>query len=188
MLKRILVGLAGTDYTPVAIRRGVELATLHDAAITGVTIVDPSRLSGGEAVPAGGGGLAKKLRERKAQVTEQRVAKATAQFVEQCESAGVKFRLEHEQGDAFLHMLTHSRYYDITVFGLRSVFEYYFEDDSSTELLERMIHSGARPIVAVSQVYRPIRRVLIGYSGSVESVSRAVTDRCYRSTSEIWNY
>jgi len=38
MMKRILVGLAGTTYTPVAIERAVTLANSHDAEVTGVTV------------------------------------------------------------------------------------------------------------------------------------------------------
>jgi hypothetical protein len=44
MIKRILVGLAGTIYTPVAIERAVTLAKEHDAEVTGVTVLDPRRL------------------------------------------------------------------------------------------------------------------------------------------------
>jgi nucleotide-binding universal stress UspA family protein len=40
MMKRILVGLARTTYTPVAIERTVTLARAHDAEVTGVTVLD----------------------------------------------------------------------------------------------------------------------------------------------------
>ena len=53
MIKRILVGLAGTTYTPVAIERAVTLANSHDAEVTGVTVFDAShirRLGRGAAV------------------------------------------------------------------------------------------------------------------------------------------
>ncbi len=33
MIKRILVGLAGTPYTPVAIERAIGLAKAHDRAV-----------------------------------------------------------------------------------------------------------------------------------------------------------
>jgi nucleotide-binding universal stress UspA family protein len=40
MIKRILVGLGGTPYTPFAIPRSIELAQQHGAELTGVTVVD----------------------------------------------------------------------------------------------------------------------------------------------------
>ena len=46
MIKRILVGLAGTNYTPTAIQRAVTLAREHSADVTGVTVVDRRRLRG----------------------------------------------------------------------------------------------------------------------------------------------
>ncbi|HDZ78584.1 MAG TPA: universal stress protein, partial [Gammaproteobacteria bacterium] len=45
MIKRILVGLGGTPYTPVAIQRAVGLAKRFKAEITGVTVVDLKHLS-----------------------------------------------------------------------------------------------------------------------------------------------
>ena len=168
MVKRILVGLAGTEYTDVAIQRAVELAERHDAELTGVTVVDPAKISG-DAVPIGGGSTATELRQRKQEVTQQRINDATSSFIDHCQATNVRFRLEHEEGDAFKLMLSYSRYHDLTIFGLRSVFEYYFEDVDSGGLLERLIRGGARPIIAVSKKYRPVRRVVVAYSGSVES-------------------
>ena len=168
MVKKILVGLAGTEYTEVAIQRAIELAERHGAELTGVTVVDPAKISG-EAVPIGGGGTATELRQRKQEVTQQRVEAATFSFIKLCQAADVRYRLEHEEGDAFKLMLSYSRYHDLTIFGLRSIFEYYFENVDSGGMLERLIRGGVRPIVAVSKNYRPVRRVVVAYSGSVES-------------------
>jgi len=44
MIKRILVGLAGTTYTPVAIQRAVSLTQTHVAEVTGVTVLDRRRI------------------------------------------------------------------------------------------------------------------------------------------------
>ena len=40
MIRRILVGLGGTPYTSVGIQRAVELASRHEAGLTGVTLID----------------------------------------------------------------------------------------------------------------------------------------------------
>lgn len=44
MINRILIGLAGTTFAPVAIQRAVELGKAHAAEVTGVTVLDPHRL------------------------------------------------------------------------------------------------------------------------------------------------
>ncbi|MHC4359011.1 MAG: universal stress protein [Planctomycetota bacterium] len=43
MIKRILVGLGGTPYTPVAIKRAVGLAKRYEGRLTGVTIASRER-------------------------------------------------------------------------------------------------------------------------------------------------
>ena len=51
-IKRMLVGLAGTTYSPVAIQRAVALEQAHDAEVTGVTVLDSRYLSKlGKAAP-----------------------------------------------------------------------------------------------------------------------------------------
>jgi nucleotide-binding universal stress UspA family protein len=172
IIKRILVGLGGTPFTTVAIRRSVELAKSHDAQLTGVSVVDVNRLAHVGPVPLGGSASARALREHRLSVTRERVETAIAELESACREAGISVRILREQGDPFDLMMSCSRYHDVTVFGLRSIFEYgvlgEIEYDPG-DILTRLIAGGVRPIVAVSERYRPIRRVLIAYSGSMIS-------------------
>ena len=45
MLKRILVGLGGSDYTVAAINQAVAIAIAHNAELTGVSVTDPGRVT-----------------------------------------------------------------------------------------------------------------------------------------------
>jgi nucleotide-binding universal stress UspA family protein len=166
MTKRILVGLAGTSYSDVAIRRAVDLAQCHGAELTGVTVVDVKQLRSVGAAPIGAQESGMKLREHRLQITSERVEQVIADFEEACTAANVPYRVHREEGDAFDSMLSYSRYNDLTVFGLRSLFEYYFDKEESTDLLGRLVGGGVRPILAVSRQFRPIRRVLVAYNGS----------------------
>lgn len=169
MIKRILVGLAGTPYTQVAVRHAVELAGRHGAEVTGATVVDVGRLSNMGAVPIGAEGAVEELREWRFQITSEHVAEAVAGFEAACREGNVPCRVVSEEGNAFKLMQAHARYHDLIIFGLRSIFEYYFEDVDSSKLLARLVGGGVRPIVAVSREFRPIRRVLAAYSGSIGS-------------------
>ncbi len=172
VIKKILVGLGGTTFTGVAIRRATELAKLHDAQLTGVTVVDVKRLEDVGPVPIGGGAAAEGLREHRLLVTRERVEEATAEFESHCKAAGVKYCVDREEGNPFDLMTSLARYHDLMIFGLRSIFEYGVLGKSSHEasdVLTRLITEGVRPIIAVSEQFRPIRRVLIPYSGSMES-------------------
>ncbi len=168
MIKRILVGLSGSRFGDVAIRRAVELARIHDAELTAVTVVDSSQLQTVGAVPVGAGALAKELREHRIVVTYDRVERSVEEFRSACAVAGVRHKVVCEDGDPFSEMIAFSRYHDLMVFGLRGIFEYGFVETPS-DTLARLITDGVRPVLAVSEMFRPVRRVLVAYSGSVES-------------------
>ena len=168
MIKRILVGLAGTPLTPVAIRLATELAGRHGAHVTGVTVVDVQRLTHIGAAPIGASGVAEELREHRMQVTEAHVEKAIAEFESACNDAGVKYTVDRETGDEFALMTSLARYHDLMIFGMRGIFDCGLGVDPP-DALARLIGQGVRPILAVGGEVRPVRRVLMAYSGSLES-------------------
>ena len=58
------------------------------------------------------------------------------------------------------------------LFGLTGIFDYGLvtdQDEKPIDLLIRFIRAGVRPILAVDEEYRPLNRILIAYSGSMES-------------------
>jgi len=169
MIKRILVGLAGTPYSPAAIRTAVELALRHGAELPGVTVVDLNRLASVGPVPAGAGHYASRLREHHFTVTGERLQKAVGEFECACRDAGIAHSVRKEIGDAFGTLVAASRYHDLTVFGVRGIFESDLGPDDPGKTLAKILEAGLRPIVAVGREVRPIRRVLVAYSGSLES-------------------
>lgn len=168
MLKRILVGLAGTEYTTSAIRHAIALASTNNAEVTGVTVIDEKRLTLVGPVPVGGGAYAKDLAEDRMRKAAERSGLAEQQFLDACRTAGIRHRLVREVGEPFSHMVDLSRYHDLMVFGLRSLFEFDIVDDPHDALV-RLVQAGVRPLVAASKVFTPIKKVLVAYSGSIES-------------------
>ena len=168
MTKRILVGLGGTPFTTVAVKRAVELARAHHAHLTGVTIVELDQLHKVGPVPLGGGAYAKRMAQRRIDVTRERVEAAVAEFENACAEAGVDCSVERETGDAFDLMISHARYHDLTIFGLKSLFDYGLTEEPKDALIQ-LVSQGVRPILAVSPIYRNIRKALVAYSGSMES-------------------
>ena len=171
MIRKILLGLGGTPYTTVAIQCAVELAKRFEAEITGVTVLDLGRLTTvhlarEETVPAA---LHRVL------LTREQVEETINAFESACVAEGIKYRVKQEENEtSFDLMISLARYHDLMIFGLRSIFEYNVSAvDLSVEepkdTLARLIAAGVRPIIAVSDAFRPIRKVLIAYSGSMES-------------------
>ena len=168
MVRRILLGLGGTPFSPVATQCAIELAQTHGAELAGITVVDVVRLRDvGRSTP-GQGAYTRRIGEERVRITEARVEKAIEQFVAACSDAGIKYRVERESGDAFDLMVSHARYHDLIVFGLRGLFEYGVVRNPEDALI-RLIGQGVRPILAVASTHRPIQRVLVAYSGSMES-------------------
>jgi nucleotide-binding universal stress UspA family protein len=165
MLKRIMVVLSGTPYTHAAIRHAVELAKRHGARVTGVAILDKEAAVRRGAVPAGG---ASETTRRSIDVIQERIDAAVAEFEESARNADIDHRVLRDQGDPLGALCAAWRYQDLTLVGLRGLFEYGVVAQPKDALI-RLITSGMRPILAVSRDYVPIRRVLVAYSGSLES-------------------
>lgn len=168
MIKRILVGLGDLKYSAVATRYAVELAANHDAEITGVTVFDARRLTFTGPVPIGAGSAARELAEARQQQADEIMAQAISEFEATCNTAGIKHQIRFEEGDPFDELISEARYHDLFVCGLKHLFEHGVVDEPPDELI-RMVEDGVRPIFTVTDVHRPVHRVLIAYSGSMES-------------------
>jgi nucleotide-binding universal stress UspA family protein len=168
MLKRILVGLGGTEYTISAINQAVALALAHDAEVTGISAFDAKRLQQLGPLPIGARSFPEEFGAAPMQKARKREHWALEEFTEACTATGVRHRVIHETGDPISLMIDHARYHDLMIFGLKSLFEYGVISDPQ-EALTRLVQAGVRPILAVEKGYSPIKKVLISYSGSMES-------------------
>lgn len=168
MIKRILVGLGGTDYTRSAVHHAVALALAHDAELTGVCVLDESRLTRVGPVPLGAGTYAKDLAGDRMVKAQEHVEWASKEFVDACTAAGVRHELLRERDDPLRLLIDHARYHDLMVFGLRSLFEFDLVQDPHDALV-RLVQAGVRPLLAVAKEIHPVRKVLVAYSGSMES-------------------
>ena len=168
MVKRILVALSGTPFTDSAIKHALELAKIHQAELTGVTDVDLSRIADVGPVPIGGGAAATGLTEHRLQITQEHIEKTISDFEKGCAQAGMVHCIDRETGDPFEHLSDQWRYHDLTIAGLRGLFEYGVVHSPDDEII-RLLSKGVRPILAVAKEYRQIKKALITYNGSMES-------------------
>jgi nucleotide-binding universal stress UspA family protein len=167
-MKRILVGLSGTEYTVSAINQAVALTMGHDAEVTGVSILDKSRLENVGPVPLGGSQYARELTDDRMEKAKERIEWSLHEFTESCRAAGVRHQVLREVGEPLSLLIDQARYHDLMVFGLRSLFEFNLVADPHDAIV-RLVQSGVRPLIAVSKHDSPIGKVMIAYSGSMES-------------------
>jgi nucleotide-binding universal stress UspA family protein len=170
MIKRILMGLGTTQTAAAVTAHAIDLAVVHSAELVGLTVTDTARLEWTGPRPMGVGvevASAALRAERHARVAAD-IASAREVFSGRCRAAGVAHRLIDEEGDPLEIATNLIRYHDMAVFGLGGLFEHGVVPEPP-DALERLIAEGVRPILAVSEEHRPIRRVLVAYSGSLES-------------------
>jgi nucleotide-binding universal stress UspA family protein len=140
----------------------------NDAEVTGVSILDRERLSDAGPVPLGGGQYAHELAEDRIKKAKARIEWAMQEFTAACDAVGVRHRVLREVGEPFSLMIAQARYHDLMIFGLRSLFEFDLVPDPHDALV-RLVQAGVRPLIAVSKGFYPMKKVLIAYSGSMES-------------------
>jgi len=170
MIKRILVGLGTTGFAESVTQHAIDIATPHSAELVALAITDPVRLEWTGPRPMGVGVTAVS-----ADLVRQRMERAAADiqaagelFATRCRAAKVAHRIIDETGDPFEIAADQVRYHDMCVFGLRGLFEHDAVPEPR-DALEKLVSHGVRPILAVADQHRPIRRVLVAYSGSLES-------------------
>lgn len=170
MIKRVLVGL-GTSATAESVtRHALDIAHPNAAELVGLAVIDPLRLEWtgprpmGVGVTAASADLVRQRQERAA----VDIKAAREVFASRCRTAGVAHKVTEESGDPFEIAADLVRYHDMCVFGLHGLFEHDVVPEPR-DALERLVAQGVRPILAVAEQYRPIRRVLVAYSGSLES-------------------
>lgn len=137
------------------------------ADVTGITVVDVAEFVSVGPDFEGEVGLATGMINAHWE-TNEGVDLAVARFKDHCETRGIRYCLERETGDPFTLMASHGRYHDVTVFGQRSLLDHGVVAQLQ-QLLTRLVAAGVRPIFAVSENHEPVDRVLIAYSGSMES-------------------
>ena len=168
MIKRILLGLGATPLSHLAVRRAVTLAQQRAATITAVTVLDMDLWKAALGNVASAGEAARRIESQPWAVARRRLERMIDEFQTACVEARIDGQVIKPQGNPFDELVSQWRYHDLLVFGLRGLFDYSLVPQPEQTIAD-LIRRGVRPIYAVAGKDRPIRRVLIAYSGSMES-------------------
>jgi len=168
MIRRILLGLGGTHGMRAKVACAMDLAERLGAEVTAATVFDPDRAADVGPVPVGAGRSAADLRAWRAGEIRARLEAAVGEFKTACDRSSVRGRVIRETGDEFAQFIDLWRYHDLSILGLRGLFEDAILP-SPADSVERLIARGLRPILAVGPGHRAIESVVIAYNGSIES-------------------
>ncbi|MEO1224387.1 MAG: universal stress protein [Pseudomonadota bacterium] len=168
MIRRILIGVAGTPTFQTKIDYLVDLAQRHEAEVGIVSVLDVRRLAFVGSVPLGAGQHAQELREKRVERSRQLDEDAIAKIEVACAKAGVAVRLIQDEAQPLERLKAAWRYHDLCLLGARGWFEFDVFPQPQEHLLN-LVASGVRPILGIPEQFRPVRRALIAYNGSLQS-------------------
>lgn len=182
MIKRIFVGIADRPYTVSATRHATGIASHSNAMLIAMAVLDTERIRHTGPTPIGAGAVVKEWREELIRETEQTILESTEAFKRICAENRLRSQVVSRSGDPLDEFVKASRYYDFFVVGLHKLFEHGTINDVPDSLV-KLISSGVYPMLAVPDHYRPIERVVVAYSGSIES---ARTLRSFAQHHHLW--
>ena len=173
MLKRILLGIDGSAYSESAQTYAIELAKAHGAALSLVYVIDQGILAGPRVAVPGPTFIPVEVvtYEDYSAAQEELRAKgkdllAAASTAAKAAGVGAEELLRIGYPDQVL--LKDSRSQDLTVIGRKG------NSDIKEETLgytgEMLASNSAVPILLAPKTHSPIRRALIAYDGSQQSV------------------
>ena len=170
MIKKILVALDASSCANAVLNYSIELAHSHNARLTGVVVENTKALENVGPASIGAGFYAKQLREYQIAKTQKKISEIIAAFEAACQSANLTCDIKWEKGEPLKVMTACAQYHDLTITGLRGLFDYGVITESK-KLLRHLVCSGVRPLIALSPQAVKTQRVLVVCDGSIESAS-----------------
>jgi len=168
MIKRVLIGLGGTPYSESQLQYSIDFARRFSAELTGVTVADMAHLVDVGPIPMGAATAAQGLRQHRLETVEHNIETAIEVFRAKCDEVHVRWRIVREAGNPFDELISLSRYHDLTILGLKGLFEYGVLPNAHA-YIGRLVANSVRPVLAVADEFRKINKVFIAYNGSMES-------------------
>jgi nucleotide-binding universal stress UspA family protein len=158
MIRRIVVGLNGTQFSRAAADLATKWAKHYDAELIGVAVVDLPRITAPQAVPIGASAV------RNAHLRAEEVLR---EFEAQCQAAAVRFTTHKLEGNPPEVLARESQRGDLLVIGGKALPEEYVD---TPRVVEHVLRIAPRPVVCVpTNVTELGDAVLVAYDGSAQA-------------------
>jgi nucleotide-binding universal stress UspA family protein len=175
MLRSILVGLDGSDFSHSAIEVGIYLARKTGALLVGLGVVDEPTIRGTEPSLIGGGvPYAEPVfyTERVANARRE-VEKFLSQFTLRCAEAGVAYKVLEDVGLPHEQIELQAQRYDLIVLGQQTRFHFETQEGYD-DTVRRVLKDSPRPVIAVPARLEmnpdePGHTVMVAYDGSLQA-------------------
>ena len=167
MIRRVLVGLNGSECTAAAMEYAIALAAKHGASLVGVGVVDEPQLAAPESVPLGAGAFKQERDAAVVHTAHTTIDQVLAEFYRRCEGSAVYPATDKRVGDPVQVLARESQKCDLLVVGKRP-----FIDDEwarSGRTLGSLLRHSPRPVLCVPEVRNNETPVLVAYDGSLQA-------------------
>jgi len=175
MLRSILVGLDGSDYSRSATEVGIYLAQRTGALLVGLGIVDEPTIREAEPRLLGGGvPYAEPVLYRERIAAARREVDAfLGQFTIRCAEAKVACKVLEEEGTPHEQIELQAQRYDLILLGQQTRFHFETQEGYD-DTVSRVLRNSPRPVIAVPAKLEldpeaPGRTVMIAYDGSLQA-------------------
>jgi len=175
MLRSILVGLDGSEYSQSAIEAGIYLARKTQALLVGLGVVDEPAIREVEPRLIGAGvPYAEPVlyRERLASARRE-VEHFLSEFARRCAEAKVASKVLEDEGSPAEQIELQAQRYDLIILGQQTRF--HFETmEGYDDTVRRVLKNSPRPVIAVPTKLSlnpedPSYTVLVAYDGSLQA-------------------
>jgi nucleotide-binding universal stress UspA family protein len=168
MLRSVLVGVDGSEYSTAAVELGIQWAQRSGAVLVGLGIIDAPTISKPEPVPLGGS--AYKVHHDASLLTD--ATHKVEQFLEhcarRCAEANVACQLLQDIGLPAEQILLEAQRYDLILLGQHTFF--HFETQRQPDdTLRVVLKQSPRPVVAVPAALPEGRTIVVAYDGSLHA-------------------
>jgi nucleotide-binding universal stress UspA family protein len=175
MLRSILVGLDGSDYSRSAVDVGIYLARKTEALLVGLGVVDEPAIRDAEPRLIGAGvPYAEPVlyRERLADARRE-VEQFLSEFSTRCAEAKVAFKVLEDVGSPHEQIELQAQRYDLILLGQQTRFHFETKEGYD-DTVRRVLKNSPRPVIAVPAKLDlnpedPNHTVLIAYDGSLQA-------------------
>jgi nucleotide-binding universal stress UspA family protein len=175
MLRSILVGLDGSEYSRNAVEVGIYLARKSGALLVGMGVVDEPTIREAEPqlIAAGVPYAEPVLYRERVSKARREVETFLSQFTLRCADAGVAAKVLEDEGLPHERIELQAQRYDLIILGQRTRFHFETQEGYD-DTVRRVLKDSPRPVVAVPERMsfnseEPGRTILVAYDGSLQA-------------------
>lgn len=167
MLRRMIVGLSGSQYSQDAAGTAIAWGKRLGAEVVGVSVVDLPHIAMAEPVPLGGGAYKARRDQTLIEAAHANSDRCLAEFARACDSQQVPHQLVKREGDPAAILVLEAQRGDLLLVGRKQLGD---AQEHTTDTVEHILRSATRPVITVpAGGVTENQPVLVAYDGSPQA-------------------